>query len=81
MEKISSRRDFSGGLANRLTAGTSISPASMAKAPQLMGERSSAGKIDGISIFNTMIPAPKRKLTQQAALVVRFQYSPYKKES
>ena len=48
----------------------------IAKAPQLMGDCSSVGKELRASIFSTMMPAPKMKLTQTDSFVVFFQYSP-----
>ena len=57
----------------RLTSGTSTNPASMANAPQLMGDWRTDGKRDGQKRFSVITPAPKRKLTHTAARVVRFQ--------
>ena len=66
----------SGAGVTRLTNGTITSPASMAKAPQLMGDWSSAGKAERANRFSTIMPAPKTKLTQTDARLVRFMYRP-----
>ena len=65
---------------NKLTTGTITRPASMAKAPQLIEDCSRVGKANHpveVEIrFRVIIPEPKRKEAQQAALVVFFQYRP-----
>ena len=67
-----------------LTTGTSRKPASMANAPQLMGDCKMGGNADRKSMFKTMMPVPKMKLAQAPAvvtryhLVTRFQYNPYR---
>ena len=63
----------------RLTIGTSIRPASIQKAPQLIGDCSIGGKYWRRKIFSIITIEENRKLVQQAAFVVFFQYSPYRK--
>ena len=57
-----------------LTMGTRIKLPSMAMAPATMEDPN-----NGTKIFKTVMPTPKIKLIQTAALVTRFQYKPYMK--
>ena len=61
------------------TTGTRTSPASIQKAPALMGERSRAGKLAWKKILAVITTVENRKLVQQAARVAFFQYRPYRK--
>ena len=67
---------LSGALVKALTMGTRISPAIMQKAPALMGLWSIFGKELRTKMFRIITTVENAKLTQQAALVARFQYRP-----
>ena len=55
-----------------LTTGTITRPASMQKAPALMGDCSRVGKEERRKMLAIMTTVEKRELAQQAALVVFF---------
>lgn len=60
-------------LVTALTTGTIASPATMQKAPALMGDWSSAGKCCFQRMLASIIAVEKRKLAQQPAVVVPLQ--------
>ena len=71
MESICSLEGF---LVKALTTGTITMPPSIAKAPQLIGLCSTAGKLDLKNMLASMSTEPQMKHAMQLALVVFFQY-------
>ena len=68
-----SKKLFSGFGVNRLTTGTITSPASMAMAPQLIGDCMMAGKLSRQKIFNSINTELNKKHTQQEAVLTFFE--------
>ncbi len=69
---------MSGFLVNRLTTGTITSPASIATTPQSIGDCIKPGRYALKNMLKIIMPAPKIKLAQAEALVVRLEYRPYR---
>ena len=62
---------FGSFFVTRLTAGTTINPATIAMAPALIGE-----SMKEKNRFRTVIPTPAANPAQTPALVTFFQYRP-----
>ena len=56
-----------------LITGTMINPASIQKAPALIGERNISGKSGRMKIFAVMTTLENMKLTQHESLLTPFQ--------